>query len=210
MIGPANSSRRVRNDDSSNPTRLDRLFLALDTEEAMNGKVKQLQARQGWGQISCIASRGLGIRSLQIPYWPTSKAPVGYCHATDGRQRQQRSFTGVLALFIGGPRLDVQGPYKTLLRRVARPGAYLLYQARQVAQQNQLVRRDLGTSSPSSRHGLWPAVPSSRRLRALGTEKRMVLYGNRTYTPPYKYGNRTKQPSSKYGNRSYMSEFGES
>src|SRR5690606_9241599 len=122
------------------------------------------------------------------------------------RRCEQRPSTGVMALPVRGARMDKQRPDKARPGRAPTAWADLLHPARTAAQQDKLVRRDLGAAAPSPRHGCRPPIIAARRLQGM-EEKRVVLYGNRTYETPYKYGNRTRRAVSKYGIRTYAVSF---
>lgn len=171
----------------------------------MNGAFKQKAQSRRWPLLGASACRN-GIRSVHVIDGAAAPSASGHCYAAHGRGSQQRPAAGVLALPIRGSGVDQQGPDK------ARPGcapaawADFLHPARAATQQNQLVCRDMGAVAPPPGHGCGSAIIAAGRLQAV-EEKRVVLYGNRTYETPYKYGNRTRRAVSKYGNRTYAVSF---
>lgn len=171
----------------------------------MNVATKQT-ARSRRRSVPGFAPRCPAVRSIHFVDRSADAVTARYCHATYGGQCEQRPLAGFLALFVGGSRLDKQGPYKAqpACSTGARPR--VLHQAGPTSKQDKLVRSHMGAVAPSSRHGLRCSSTAARCLSTVD-EKRAALYGYRTYAHPYRYGYRTRRVVSKYGYRTYALSF---
>lgn len=172
----------------------------------MNGNRKSLKIkRAGRRWISCATSCRPQIRSIYQPIQSTNPTADRYCHAIE--RNKQRTFKRLMALFIRGPRLEIQGPNKTSAGSVTGARSNLLHSTRQTSKQNQLVRRNVDGIASPSRNGLWTASIAAISLSTLARKKCILMYASRTYEYPYKYVCRTWEVLSKYGRRSYLTHF---
>lgn len=171
----------------------------------MNGQSKSTErpTQSRWGTIPSVAARGDGVGCIQVVDWAPDQAADRHSHATERRQRQQRAVAGLLAVPVGGSGVDFQRPVEACPGRLTGTRPDLLHQARQLSKDHQLVRRDLGTVTPSSRHGLRPSVFAARRVFAVAKRNCTLLYGSRTYKAVHRNGNRTRERNHRNGNRTY-------
>lgn len=169
----------------------------------MNDQITQLQAQPRWGAILSAAPCGYGVRGFQIPHGPANQIVNRYSPAIKCWQCQQRAFTSLLALSVRGSRVDVQRHHHARLAGPTGAGAHLLYAAGAIPQNHELVRRDLGAITSSSRYGLRSSVLATRRVRTLARKNYPPLPENRTYEYLHRTENRTREANLRTENRTY-------
>lgn len=103
--------------------------------------------------------------------------------------------------------MDKQEHHQARSDGAGRSGAGLLYPQRANAQRGRVVRRDVGTATPSRRHGRRAAVFAAWRVQPMAAEKREALPQKRTYGKGYRPQNRTYGLTPMPQNRTYMGLF---
>lgn len=168
----------------------------------MNG-LHQVKTQPRRGAVFGNAARCDGVGRVQVVNRAPNQAAAGYRHAAKCRQRQQRSTPSLVAVSVGGSRLDIQEHHQACPRHAAGTWLDLLHQTGRLPQKHQLVCRDMGTAASPPRHGLRPAVLAPRRVRAMAGRNYTALPQNRTYEQRHRPQNRTRGRNHRPQKRTY-------
>lgn len=169
----------------------------------MNGHKTERSTQSRRGAIPGIAACRDGVARLQIANRASNQAADRHSHAIERRQCQQWATTGLMALFVRGSGVDIQGPIKTRPGRPTGARADLLHEARGVSQEHELVCRHMGTATSPSGYGLRASVAAAWRVCPVASANYTFLYGKRTYEALHRNGNRTRGRNHRNGNRTY-------
>lgn len=112
----------------------------------MNEQTQKLQASKGRGALSSVASRCVGVGSVQESDRAANQVAHRHCHATDRWQCQQWPLVGVVALSVRGSWLDEQEHHQACIDGTGRARVDLLHPQGAIAERGRLVRDYVGTT----------------------------------------------------------------